>query len=117
MYRFYHSFIPIHLFFCVSCSSSIFDPNTHEIALTVAELTSVYVLRAGDFWAELEKSDGDEEWKDIVADVYIALRKAYKFNYGQEKLIDKQVTETLQLIKKHKEGIQNGSSNNKEKVL
>jgi len=65
-------------FFFVACNSSFFDPNTESIAMTVAELTSVYLLRAGDVWAELEKNDGDIEWKDAVADVYIALRKGYK---------------------------------------
>lgn len=93
------------LFLC-SCKSSFFDPNTHEVTMTVAELVSVYVLRAGDFWAEFEKSDGDQEWKDVVADVYIALRKGYKLSEGQQKLVERQVTDTLKQLKHHKEGIQ-----------
>jgi len=97
----------INLFF-VACHSSFLDPTTKSVAMTVAELTSVYLLRAGDFWAELEKSDGDIEWKDAVADVYIALRRGYKLNRQEEKLVEKQVTATLMQIKRHKEGILNG---------
>jgi len=94
--------------FFVACNSSFFDPNTESIAITVAELTSVYLLRAGDFWAELEKNDGDVEWKDVVADVYLALRKGYKLTKKEEELVEKQVTATLHQIKRHKEGILNG---------
>jgi len=98
----------ITTFFFVACNSSFFDPNTESIAITVAELTSVYLLRAGDVWAELEKNDGDIEWKDMVADVYIALRKGYKLSKREEELVEKQVTSTLLQIKRHKEGILNG---------
>ena len=94
--------------FFVACHSSFFDPNTESVAITVAELTSVYLLRAGDFWAELEKNDGDVEWKDVVADVYLALRNGYKLNKKEEELVEKQVTATLMQIKRHKEGILNG---------
>ena len=100
-------FMLTNIFF-VACNSSFFDPNTESIAITVAELTSVYLLRAGDFWAELEKSDGDVEWKDVVADVYLALRKGYKLTKKEEELVEKQVTATLFQIKRHKEGILNG---------
>lgn len=96
-----------NLFF-VACNSSFFDPNTESVAITVAELTSVYLLRAGDFWAELEKNDGDVEWKDVVADVYLALRRGYKLSKKEEELVEKQVTSTLMQIKRHKEGILNG---------
>lgn len=99
--------ILINLFF-VACKSSFFDPNTESIAITVAELTSVYLLRVGDFWAELEKNDEDLEWKDVVADIYITLRDGYKLSKKESELVEKQVNQTLLQIKRHKAGILNG---------
>lgn len=86
---------------CTSCRFMV-DPNTKDIAIVVAELTGAYLLRRADSWAELEQADGDQEWKDTVADIWLELRKAYRFSEREVRLVEDEVSHTLKQLKHHK---------------
>ena len=106
-----HIMMILTTFLFVACTSCKFmtDPNTEEIAMSVAELTGTFLLRSVDAWAEIEDSDGDIEWKDIVADIWIQLRKAYKFNDKEIRLVEDEVTRALKQIYMHRNEIANGA--------
>ena len=88
------------IFSLVSCKSA-FDPNTKTTALVVGELVGAYLLRKGDAWAEEEKGDGDVEWKDTVADLYLFFRENYKLSSQEENLINDEVSLVLQHLLRH----------------
>ena len=89
------------------CNSSFFDPNTKSIALSAAKLTATFVLRAGDSWAKYERQDGDVEWKDVVADVYMTLREYHKINKKEAELLDHEVSEVLKELARERK-LENG---------
>ena len=100
-------FLFVASLFAVGCNSSFFDPNTKSIALSAAKLTATFALRAGDAWAEYERQDGDIEWKDAVADVYMTLREYHKLNRKEADLLDKEVSEVLKDIARERK-VENG---------
>lgn len=92
-------FIFCLLHFLTFCKHSL-DRNTKETAEAVGQLTGAFLLKAGDAWASYEKSDGDFEWKDIVADLWISLRKDKLFTYKEQNLIEKEVNNSLKKLRK-----------------
>ncbi|MCW9065791.1 MAG: hypothetical protein OQJ78_05790 [Ignavibacteriaceae bacterium] len=107
-------------FFFISCTSChyVLDPNTESVALCVGELTAAFFLRSADKWAELEKNDGDIEWKDAVADLWLALRKGYNLTDGEVRLVEHEVQRTLKNIILHRPYIKKEAIyNDKTKIL
>ena len=100
-------FTSLFIFFFISCNSSFFDPNTKSIALSAAKLTATFALRAGDSWAAYERQDGDIEWKDVVADVYVTLREYHKINTKEAELLDHEVSEVLKELARERK-LENG---------
>lgn len=81
-----------------ACKSA-FDPNTRATALAVGELVGAYLFRKGEAWAYEELEDGDQEWKDEVADFYLGLKDFYDFSQKDCQLVEEEVTRSLQELR------------------
>jgi len=87
-------------FSCSSFSSYSKDKDhTLEMMMVVGEIVGTYALRKADDWAKGEIEDDDQEWKDLVADIYIELRNEFSLSLKEEKIVKEKVTYAIIWLK------------------
>jgi len=61
------------------------------------QILANFFAKCGDNWAEKERSDGDFEWKDVVAEFWLELRDKNPKLKNNE-VIEEEVNQKVQLI-------------------